>query len=143
MPVKTNISNTNSISFNQIATQASIGLSNVSMTQLASAYTGVDDVSPIAICEFYSNGCAGAPPTLYSMELYYGPNATVACNPFSEANIFYVDSPDWIDVTKIYIDDAGVTYASSQYYAEISAGSWKQWSSTGSVLNSGVCLNPI
>lgn len=93
----------------------------------------------LQMCEFYTDGCEGAPPTLYEMELYFGPNSTVACDFLSESGFFYVDTVDFIDTTKIYTDAAGTIYADSQYYAFIFDGIWKQWSSSGNVIGSGFC----
>ena len=65
MPYKTNIANTNSISVSEIATQASVSLSNVSLAALGNLYTGVfyetNGTKPLMICKFFRNGCAGLP----------------------------------------------------------------------------------
>ena len=144
MPTLTNIPNTQSISLGQIATYAAQSLSNVSVYGMATIYSGVPTgAGQIALCQFYSNGCEGAPPTLYFVEYLYGANATVACDYGSEANMFYVDAPFILDVTKIYTDVAGTIYAPTAYYSSAGDGVWIRWSNTGIILSSGICDNPI
>ena len=82
--------------------------------------------------------------TLYFVEYVYGTNATVACDYVtSEVNMFYVDAPYILDVTKIYTDSAGTIYAPTAYYSSAGDGVYIRWSNTGVVLSSGVCDNPI
>jgi len=90
------------------------------------------------ICKTTQSG-----PTLYFVEYLYGANATVACDYGSEANMFYVDAPFILDVTKIYTDVAGTIYAPTAYYSSAGDGVWIRWSNTGIILSSGICNNPI